>query len=403
MPPATSAKAGLTYATAGVDIDQKDAFTESLDKVLARTFTDRVIPNPGGFAGLIRLDYNHRLFARNYKDPVLVACCDGVGTKVLLAAELEKFDTVGIDLVAMNVNDLVVQGAEPLLFLDYIATPTIDKKFLHELVKGIAEGCKRSGCALIGGETAHMPDVYRHGHFDLAGFCVGVAELSRVQKPARVHEGDVILGLASDGVHSNGYSLVRKVVQHARLDLGKVYPEFARVAKATKRKAKSEKPRQKAGSSAHADSRMPNAESRMPNAELPASPTLGEVLLTPTRLYADPICRLLRSYRVKNVVTGMAHITGSGIPGNLCRALPPSLDALVDRSAWEPNPVFGFLQMHGDIPEAEMWRVFNMGIGYCLIVKPAFAESVAEHLTKLGEQVSTIGKVVKGTGEVRWK
>ena len=160
----------LTYASSGVDIDQKDAFTESLDSMLRKTYTDRVIPNPGGFAGLFRLDYKQRLFARNYKDPVLVACCDGVGTKVLLATEMQTFDTVGIDLVAMNVNDLIVQGAEPLFFLDYIATPVIDNKFLSDIVKGIAEGCKRSGCALLGGETANMPDIYKKGDFVLAGF-----------------------------------------------------------------------------------------------------------------------------------------------------------------------------------------------------------------------------------------
>jgi len=391
----------LTYASAGVDIDQKDSFTESLDVVLKRTYTDRVIENPGGFAGLVRLDYNHRLFARNYKDPVLVACCDGVGTKVKLAAELGVFDTVGIDLVAMNVNDLVVQGAEPLLFLDYIATPTIDRAFLHDLVRGIAEGCRRSGCALIGGETAHMPDLYSKGDFDLAGFCVGVVELKRVQKPSRVSEGDVILGLSSDGIHSNGYTLVRKVVKEAKLDLDAVYPElFEPPARTKAKKATSVSSRAKADSplaraAKHADRASGAVES--------PAPSLGRVLLTPTRLYADPIVRLLRSYSVKNVVTGMAHITGSGIPGNLCRALPPSLDALVDREAWPRPRVFSFLQAKGNIPEEEMWRVFNMGIGYCVIVKPAFAEAVEEKLTKIGERVFKLGKVVKGKGEVRWK
>ena len=398
MPPAptrgTSSKP-LTYAGAGVDIDEKDSFTESLDKVLKRTYTDRVIPNPGGFAGLVRLDFKSRLFARNYKEPVLVACCDGVGTKVKLAAEMGVFDTVGIDLVAMNVNDLVVQGAEPLLFLDYIATPTIDRKFLHDLVRGIAEGCKRSGCALIGGETAHMPDLYKQGDFDLAGFCVGVVELSRVQKPARVREDDIILGLASDGIHSNGYTLVRKVVSEARLDLGEVFEELQPIGKKKGSKLKAAKQQREP-----ARTSTTNAESggRMPNAGIP----LGQVLLTPTRLYADPICRMLRQYHVKNVVTGMAHITGSGIPGNLCRALPPTLDALVDRSAWPVLPVFKFLQDRGNIPEEEMWRIFNMGLGYCVIVKPAFAEAVSDKLKKLGEKVYTIGKVTKGKGEVRW-
>lgn len=363
----------LTYAAAGVDIDEKDSFTESLDAVLRRTHGPRVIPNPGGFAGLFRLDYRARLFARNYKDPVLVACCDGVGTKVKLAAEMGVFDTVGIDLVAMNVNDLIVQGAEPLFFLDYIATPRIDRKFLGDLVRGIAEGCRRSGCALLGGETAHMPDLYAKGDFDLAGFCVGVVELSRVQKPARVKAGDVILGLSSDGVHSNGYTLVRKVVQQAGLDLNAVYDELQ---PAPARGRRSRKPP-------------------------PPPRTLGQVLLTPTRLYADPIVRMLRSYQVKNVVTGMAHITGSGIGGNLCRALPPALDAGVNKGSWEVPQVFPFLQKHGNISDEEMYRIFNMGLGFCVIVKPGFADSVQQKLEKLGERVFRVGKVVKGSGEVR--
>jgi phosphoribosylformylglycinamidine cyclo-ligase len=373
-----AARTGLTYAAAGVDIDKKDAFTESLDAMLRKTYTERVIPNPGGFAGLLRLDYKSRLFARNYKDPVLVACCDGVGTKVKLAAAMGVFDTVGIDLVAMNVNDLIVQGAEPLLFLDYIAVPSVDTGMLHDLVKGVADGCRRSGCALLGGETANMPDVYAPGDFDLAGFCVGVVELSRVQKPARVRAGDVILGLGSDGVHSNGYTLVRKVVEEAGLDLKKVYPELNQERAGKK--------------SAGRGKRSAKAEPR----------TLGEVLLTPTRIYADPIVRLLRSYRVKNVVSGMAHITGSGIEGNLCRALPPTLDAVVEKGSWEIPAVFGFLQSHGNISEEEMFRVFNMGLGYCVIVKPPFAEAVAEKLAKMGERVWRVGKVAKGSGKVRW-
>lgn len=373
--PATRTKP-LTYAGAGVDIDKKDAFTESLDSMLRKTFSDRVIPNPGGFAGLFRLDYNHRLFARNYKDPVLVACCDGVGTKIKLAAELGVYDTIGIDLVGMNVNDLVVQGAEPLFFLDYIATPVVDPAMLHGLVKGVADACRRSGCALIGGETANMPDLYAKGDFDLAGFCVGVVELKRVQKPTRVRVGDVILGLSSDGVHSNGYTLVRDVVKQAGLNLGAVYPELI---------APVRKPR------------------RGKKAEPAPERTLGEVLLTPTRLYADPIVRLLRTYKVKNPISGMAHITGSGLGGNLCRALPSTMDALIDMKSWERPPVFGFLQKHGNIDEEEMYRVFNLGIGYCVIVAPSFADSVTEQLTKFGEKVWRIGTVVKGSGQVRRK
>jgi phosphoribosylformylglycinamidine cyclo-ligase len=363
----------LTYAGAGVDIDKKDAFTESLDTVMKRTFSDRVISNPGGFAGLFRLDYKKSLFSRNYKDPVLVACCDGVGTKLKLAAELGVFNTIGIDLVAMNVNDLIVQGAEPLFFLDYIATPAVDVKFLGELVRGIADACIKSGCALIGGETANMPDVYAKGDFDLAGFCVGVVELARVKSPTKVKAGDVVIGLSSDGVHSNGYTLVRHIVKEAGLDLSEVFPELNPVKLTRKGKpAKSqEKPR-----------------------------TLGEVLLTPTRLYAAPITKLQRNYKVKNVISGMAHITGSGIGGNLCRALPSNLDAVIRMGSWPRPPVFDFLQKHGNVTDEEMYRIFNLGVGYCLIVRPSFADSICEQLTALGETATVIGHIAKGTGQV---
>lgn len=368
----TSTSRQLTYAAAGVDIDKKDAFTESLGSIMRRTHGPRVIDNPGGFAGLFRLDYNQRLFARNYKDPVLVACCDGVGTKVKLAAQMGVFDTVGIDLVAMNVNDLIVQGAEPLIFLDYIAVPQLDTKMLTDLVRGVAEGCKQSGCALLGGETANMPDVYGKDDFDMAGFCVGVVELKRAVNPKFVKPGDIVLGLASHGIHSNGYTLVRKIVEEAGLDLKKVYEELN--VEVGRKKAKKGK----------------NGNKR----------TLGEVLLTPTRIYAASVMKMLKNYTVKNVVTGMAHITGSGMEGNLCRALPPNCDAVVDTTSWPVLPVFSFLQKHGNVSEVEMRRIFNMGIGYCVIVRPAFAESVAATLKKSGESVYQIGKIVKGKGRV---
>lgn len=368
MPNAPRTAGGLTYAAAGVDIDEKDSFTESLESIMRRTHSPRVLPNPGGFAGLFRLDYKPSLFRRNYRDPVLVACCDGVGTKVKLAARLGAFDTLGIDLVAMNVNDLVVQGAEPLLFLDYLAVPAIDKPMLTALVRGIAEGCRQAGCALIGGETAHMPDVYRPGDFDMAGFCVGVVELKRAVNPTRVRPGDVILGLASSGIHSNGYTLVRKIVDEAGLDLAAVYDEL----------------------------NPPNPRKRKP----PPPANLGQVLLTPTRIYARSIVRLLAGYKVKSVVSGMAHITGSGMAGNLCRALPSNCDAEVDTASWPVPPVFTFLQERGRVSEEEMRRVFNMGIGYCVLVRPAFADSVKAALTKLGERVYRIGRVVRGRGRV---
>ena len=383
MPEPEARRNRLTYASAGVDIDKKDAFTESLASMMRRTFTPRVIDNPGGFAGLFRLDFKQKLFARNYREPVLVACCDGVGTKVKLATELGVYDTVGIDLVAMNVNDLIVQGAEPLFFLDYIAVPTVDTAMLGALVKGIAEGCRLSGSALLGGETANMPDVYAPGEFDLAGFSVGVCELKRVIKPDRVRPGDVILGLASHGIHSNGYSLVRKVVKEAGLDLGKVYDELLETKS-------SRGPR-------------PRAPKKQTGGKNGGPRTLGQVLLTPTRIYADSIVKLQRSYRVKNVISGMAHITGSGLAENLVRSIPPTCDAVIDRAAWPVLPVFSFLQKHGNIDDEEMKRVFNLGIGFCVIVKPAFADAVKAHLKKLGETVYVIGEVVKGKGKVREK
>ncbi|MBX3376687.1 MAG: phosphoribosylformylglycinamidine cyclo-ligase [Phycisphaeraceae bacterium] len=371
-PGKSSSGGGLTYAAAGVNLEAKDRFTDSLESIMRRTHGPRVISNPGGFAGLFRLDFNERLFKRNYKDPVLIACTDGCGTKVKLAAQLKKFDTIGIDLVAMNVNDLIVQGGEPLIFLDYIAVGRVDSDMLTDMVRGVAEGCRKAGCALLGGETAEMPDVYANGDFDLAGFAVGVVELKRAMNPLRVKAGDVVLGLESDGIHSNGYTLVRKVVEKAGLDLGRVYPELVPA----------------------------NGGRRKKKAAAAAPRTLGEVLLTPTRIYADSIVRLQRSYTVKNIISGMAHITGSGMVGNLERALHPGVDAVIDTRSWEPLPVFRFIQQHGRVAEEEMRRVFNMGIGYTLIVRPSFAESVAERLTKLGERVHRIGRVVRGSGRV---
>jgi phosphoribosylformylglycinamidine cyclo-ligase len=375
-----SRAAGLTYASAGVNLEEKDRFTEGLLSLMRRTYGPRVIDNPGGFAGMFRLDYNRGLFERNYKDPVLVACADGVGTKVKVAAAVGRYDTIGIDLVAMNVNDMIVQGAEPLFFLDYIAVPKVDARVLTDIVRGIAEGCRRAGCALLGGETAEMPDVYPAGELDLAGFAVGVVELKRVVNPVRVEPGDVVLGLASDGIHSNGYSLVRKVVAEAGLDLTRVYEELGGETAARRRRGRTANGKVRRGAD--------------------TAPALGEVLLTPTRIYVNPIVRLLKAYRVKKVIGGMAHITGSGLAGNLCRALHAKVDAVIDTSTWPVPPVFRFLQERGGIAEAEMRRVFNMGIGFCLVVRPTFADSVAEQLRRLGERVFRIGEVVRGRGEV---
>ncbi len=349
----------LTYAASGVSIEEGDRFVDLIQAMMRRTHSSRVIDNPGGFAGMFRLDYNERLFKRNYRDPVLVACTDGVGTKVKLASAMDAYDTIGIDLVAMNVNDLIVQGAEPLFFLDYIAVNRVVPERLADIIKGVAEGCRQSGAALLGGETAEMPDVYAEGEFDLAGFAVGVVELKRAMDSTRVEPGDVVLGLASSGVHSNGYSLVRAVVERAGLDLHEVHPD------------------------------------------LDADRPLGAVLLTPTRIYADSIVRVQRGYRVKKIITGMAHITGWGLDGNLELALHEGVDAVIDETAWPVPPVFPFLQRHGRVAEDEMRQVFNMGLGYCLIVRPTFASSVKEKLERLGEDVFVIGEITKGKGRVR--
>jgi phosphoribosylformylglycinamidine cyclo-ligase len=348
----------LTYAAAGVDIEAGDKAVDLITRLVKRTHGPRVLGDFGGFAGMFRLDYNERLFKRNFKDPVLVACTDGVGTKVKIAAEMGVYHTVGIDCVAMNVNDMIVQGAEPLFFLDYLGLNKVIPEQTARLVEGVAKGCEIANCALLGGETAEMPDVYAPGDFDIAGFAVGVVELDRAIDPLRVEKGDVILGLASSGVHSNGYSLVRKIVATRKLRLDKSYTDLGRE-------------------------------------------TLGEVLLTPTRIYVDPIVRLLRTYRVKKVISGMAHITGSGLPGNVPRALPGDLDARIDTKAWTVPPVFAFLQKHGDVERTEMFNVFNMGIGYVVIARPAFVDSVVRQLRKRGETVYVIGEVVAGRGEVR--
>lgn len=349
----------MTYAGAGVSIEAGDEMVGLIKHHLRNTHGPRVLGRHGAFAGMFRLDYNERLFQRNYKDPVLVACTDGVGTKVLLAIQVGKHDTIGQDCVAMNVNDMIVQGAEPLFFLDYIGTHKVDPAHMERIVKGVADGCKLSGCALLGGETAEMPDVYGKGDYDLAGFAVGVVELKRiVEGDERVEKGDVVLGLASSGIHSNGYTLVRAIIKKAKLKLDKVYDEL-------------EDPR-----------------------------PLGEVLLEPTRIYVKPIVSLLRGYKRKKPISGMAHITGGGLPGNLNRALPADLNAKISRKAWDVPPLFRFLQKHGSVDEDEMLRVFNMGIGYTLIVRPHFAEAVAEKLTKAGETVYRLGQIVPGNGKV---
>ena len=358
MPSKNSPAQGLTYAQSGVDIDAGDRTVGLITSHLRRTYGPRVLGRDGAFAGCFRLDYNEKLFKRNYKDPVLVACTDGVGTKVLLAVQMNVHDTIGQDCVAMNVNDMIVQGAEPLFFLDYVGVHKVVPEHMEQIVKGVADGCQLAGCALIGGETAEMPDVYKAGDYDLAGFAVGVCELKRVIDGQRVEKGDVVLGLASSGIHSNGYSLVRAILKKAKLDLDKPYPELQ-------------------------DDRP-----------------LGRVLLEPTRIYAKQIISLLQSYKVKRPIGGMAHITGGGLPGNVNRALHNSVDARLDLNAWDVPPLFKFLQRHGKVEPQEMFRVFNMGVGYTLIVRPHFAEAVLDKLRRLGEQAFVLGKITSGTGQV---
>jgi phosphoribosylformylglycinamidine cyclo-ligase len=322
------------------------------------TFGPRVIASPNGFAGLLRLDYDEKLFKKNYRNPVLVACTDGVGSKVQLAAKARKYDTVGIDLVAMSVNDMLVMGAEPLLFLDYVALHKLEPALVAELVKGVAAGCRLADCALIGGETAEMPDTYRKGDFDLAGFAVGVVERDRIIDGKKVQPGDVILGLRSSGLHSNGYTLARNICfKRARLKMTDVLNELD-------------------------------------------GTTVGEALLEPTRIYVRPVVKLLGQYKVKQVVHGMAHITGGGLVGNIPRVLPKNCNAVIKKSSWPRHKIFPFLQNTGPVEEDEMFRVFNMGIGFVLIVAEDFADSVARKLLRWGEKVNKIGHITRGTGKV---
>ncbi len=348
----------LTYKQAGVSIDANDEMVERIQSCVAGTFGPRVMDMPGGFAGLFRLDYDEKLFKRNYKSPVLVACTDGVGSKVQLAAKIKKYDTVGIDLVAMSVNDMLVQGAEPLFFLDYIAVHKLVPEIIAEMVKGVAAGCKTADCALLGGETAEMPDTYGQGDFDMAGFAVGIVERKKLVTGKDVRKGDVILGLASSGLHSNGYALARGIC-FKQLGL-KMADEIAEL-----------------------DGR-----------------TLGDVLLEPTRIYVKPIVKLLGQYKVKKVVHAMAHITGGGLVGNIPRVLPKGCNAAINKSAWPRHKIFDFLQAKGPVEEEEMYRVFNMGIGFVLIVAEDFAESIAGKLSRYGESVYKIGRITGGTGKV---
>jgi len=347
----TSGQNGLSYADAGVDIDAGNALVEAIKpavKSTARAGSDTQI---GGFGGLFDLA------ATDFNDPVLVAANDGVGTKLKIAIETGIHGTVGIDLVAMCVNDLVVQGAEPLFFLDYLATGKLELKSATDIITGIADGCRQAGAALIGGETAEMPGMYSGDDYDLAGFAVGAVERDEILPRGDLQEGDVILGLASSGVHSNGFSLVRKILEHASLRWSDAAP-------------------------------------------FTAGKTLGEVLIEPTRIYVKP---LLAAIRETGAVKAMAHITGGGFTENIPRVLPSHLGAKIDLSSVKPLPVFGWLAKTGGVETQEMLRTFNCGIGMVVIVDQASSDEVAAVLSANGEVVSNLGMLTSDTpGEVTY-
>jgi phosphoribosylformylglycinamidine cyclo-ligase len=326
----------LTYRDVGVDIDAGNALVEAIKPFAKRTLRPEVLAGIGGFGALFEV-------SKKYREPVLVSGTDGVGTKLKLAFQLGRHDTVGIDLVAMSVNDILVQGAEPLFFLDYFACGRLDVAVATDVVKGIARGCELAGCALIGGETAEMPGMYAEGEYDLAGFAVGVVEKSAIVDGRDIAAGDVLLGLAASGAHSNGYSLVRRIVERAKPDL-------------------------------HADFH---------------GRPLGDVLLEPTRIYVKSLLALLREVKVK----GMAHITGGGLLENLPRILPESVKAAIVRASWPLPPLFQWLQREGGVADAEMHRVFNCGIGMVVVLDAKDADRAARSLAGAGETVFRIGRV----------
>ncbi len=341
----TSSEQSLSYRDAGVDIDAGDALVEAIKPYAKRTMRPEVLAGIGGFGALVEI-------SKKYREPVLVAGTDGVGTKLKLAFRLNRHDTVGIDLVAMSVNDVLVQGAEPLFFLDYFACGKLELASATDVIKGVARGCELAGCALIGGETAEMPSMYPAGEYDLAGFAVGVVEKSAIIDGRDIVAGDAVLGLASSGAHSNGYSLIRAIIERAKPDL---------------------------------------------EADFHGRP-LGEVLLEPTRIYVKPLLALMQKIKVK----GLAHITGGGLLENIPRALPAGVTAVLQKSAWPMPPLFSWLQRHGGVAEAEMHRVFNCGIGMTLIVAEADAATALRLLAEAGESAYRIGRVEARTpGQAR--
>ncbi|MCX7794165.1 MAG: phosphoribosylformylglycinamidine cyclo-ligase [Thermodesulfovibrionales bacterium] len=340
---------GLTYREAGVDIEEADRFVSLITPLVRATFRPEVISDIGSFNALFKLDL------KKYREPVLVSGTDGVGTKLKIAFMLDRHDTVGIDLVAMCVNDILTAGAEPLFFLDYIATGKLSPEKSVEIVKGIAEGCRQAGCALIGGETAEMPGFYQPGEYDLCGFAVGVVEEKEIITGREIKEGDIIIGLYSRGLHSNGYSLAREIISRNKLDLSLYLQETGR--------------------------------------------SLGEELLEPTRIYVKAFMTLKGSgINVK----GMAHITGGGVTGNLPRILPDNISAVIDKRSWNVPFIFQYLQKLGDVPEEEMFRTFNMGIGYIIVVPSGQGGKVINILKEAGYDASQIGFIEKGNKGVRY-
>ena len=336
MTASNSSPSPLTYRDAGVDIDAGDALVERIKPAARRTMRPEVLAGIGGFGALFEL-------SKKYREPVLVSGTDGVGTKLKLAFQWNRHDTVGQDLVAMSVNDILVQGAEPLFFLDYFACGRLDVNTAATVVEGIARGCELAGCALIGGETAEMPSMYPDGEYDLAGFAVGAVEKSAIIDGRSIVPGDVVLGLASSGAHSNGYSLIRKIIERARPDL---------------------------------------------EADIGGVP-LADAVMAPTRIYVKSLLALMQAVPVK----GMAHITGGGLTENIPRVLPEHLTAVIKRSEWPLPPLFGWLQQEGHVADAEMHRVFNCGIGMVVIVAEADSAAALQALAAAGEQAYRIGSI----------
>lgn len=331
-----------TYKDSGVDIDKANDFVERIKPLIKTTARKEVISGIGGFGGLFRFDYS------KFKNPILVSSTDGVGTKLKIAHLMDKHDTIGIDLVAMSVNDVVVQGAEPLFFLDYLATGKIEVEKSVKIVEGVVAGCKQAGCTLIGGETAEMPGFYKDGEYDLAGFCVGVVESEKLIDGSTISVNDRIIGVASSGLHSNGFSLARKIL-------------------------------------------LDDAKLQVTDRVSGLAKTIGEELLEPTRIYVKPILNLLKNFNVK----GLVHITGGGFYDNIPRIIPQSCRCIISGNSWEIPPIFQVMKEIGKVDEKEMFRVFNMGIGMMIVVPEKESEEVAHRLEVLGEKAYIIGTVEK--------